>query len=106
MTKLCPRLTIDWNNNVGMKLYLDRRQVGMLVTNKPEGLRLHIRIPRGALTPVQMDRLGKQVEVKSYPDYDVVQFTVTATVTGDRDQWQALFEQTRAYARIRKTKLA
>jgi excinuclease ABC subunit A len=106
INKLRPMLVADWANNVGIKLLLEGQQVGLLVTNMPQGLRLHVRVPSASLTPVQIDKLGQQPGIKSCSEYDVVTFWLRTADDPDAGQLAALLGAAQMYAAARKARSA
>ncbi|NOX58981.1 MAG: excinuclease ABC subunit UvrA, partial [Planctomycetes bacterium] len=97
LIKFCPDLALDWAQNVGIRLNLRRVQVGLIVTNMPDGIRLHLRVPSHSVTPTQIERLGFNVDLQTQVDFDVVRFWVRKSEDADTSQLQNLLKRVGEY---------
>jgi len=96
---LRPDLSFDWNSKTAGSFTIpgDTKPAGKIVTNIGRGLRVELRVPRGEITPIMIDRLGEDVEIKQKPDYDLLVFWVRSIGQMDskqlRDVWRRAHAQ-------------
>ena len=102
ISKFAPKLTFDWAQNVGIRVEYDRKRVGLIVTNMPKGIRVHLRMPLNTVTPTQIERLGTSVEVKKHGDFDEVQFWLAQPADTDPKQLKTVLKHVEAYGESRK----
>jgi len=100
-SKLIPALTVDWSRKVAVCLQLDRKPIASIVTNQPDGLRLHLMVARGAVTPTQVDRLGDEPKLRTVNGYDEVYFWLRSLDQVDAVQLRYVVEL--MAARVRGT---
>jgi hypothetical protein len=99
-------LIVSWNQKTTVELMIpdDDDWVGRIVTNVAADLRVELRAPKNALTPTQVERLGREVEIKPDEEYDRVTFRVRSMSDTDpkqlREVWGILAPTTqgRGYA--------
>ncbi len=102
ISKFCPELAFDWAQNVGIRVNHERNRVGLIVTNMPKGIRVHLRMPLHTVTPTQIERLGFSVEIKKHGDFDEVQFWIAEPADTDPKQLAAILKHVEAYGESRK----
>ncbi len=102
MSKFGPKLTFDWAQNVGIRVDYNGNRVGLVVTNMPKGIRVHLRMPRHVVTPTQIERLGFSVEIKKHGDFDEVQFWIAKPADTDPKQLKAILKHVEVYGESRK----
>ena len=97
LKKLQPDLQDDWNHQTAVMLRLpgEDAAVGRIVTNIGQGLRVELRAPAFEFTPTQVDRLGRDVEIKQGPNYDRVSFWLTSMDQLDVRQLADVWRQCR-----------
>ncbi|MCB9865737.1 MAG: excinuclease ABC subunit UvrA [Phycisphaerales bacterium] len=98
LSKLLPGVTVDWSRKVIVGLVLNGEMVVNIVTNQPQGLRLHLRVPRASVTPTQIDRLGREPTLRSQGAHDEVVCWVRSLESLDRTQLQHVARQMAAMA--------
>jgi len=78
ISKIAPEFEFDWNGKVavGIRLNGQKQSVGKIVTNMGAGLRCELRVPNGAVTPVQIERLGVSPDILPRQNFDLVSFWV------------------------------
>ncbi len=86
-------LEFDWNSKTAVALKSPRglAPVGKIVTNMGRGLRVELFVPRGAVTPAMIDRLGEDVEIKRSGERDAVVFWLRSADRLGTDQLRALW---------------
>jgi len=63
VNKTVPNARTLWGRKVFVDLLTaDGRRIGKIITNKSEGLRMDVHVPRGRFTPTQVERLGTSQE--------------------------------------------
>jgi hypothetical protein len=105
-SKLLPGLTVDWSRKVLVAFVLNGEIVATVVTNQPQGLRLHLRVPRNSITPAQTDRLGVEPNLRAQGEYDEVFFWARALDNLDKTQLQTVAGQMAAHATALREKSA
>jgi excinuclease ABC subunit A len=105
-TKLAPGLRVDWTRKVLIGLVLHDEMVATIVSNQPNGLRLHLRVPRASVTPAQIDRLGLEPSLRSLGAYDEVICWVRSLESLDRSQLRHVTEQMAARVTAAREKSA
>ena len=106
LSRLYPALGVDWNRKVMVALCVDRRQVGVVVTNMPQGLRVELRVPRASVTPTQIERLGDDPQIAPRARFDTVRFWIKRMDDLDRTQLKLVLNQSMAYSRSTGEKTA
>ncbi len=83
-----PDLMVSWNQKTAVELMIpgDNEWVARIMTNLPADLRVELRAPKNAITPTQVERLGRQVEIKPGEAYDRVRFRVQSMKDADPKQ--------------------
>jgi len=73
-----PEIELDWTSKTAVLLKDKARRIvsGKIVTNMGRGLRVELRAPRNLFTPVMVDRLGQDAEVKHCHHDDLILFWV------------------------------
>jgi len=99
LSRLLPGLTVDWSRKVVVVLLLDGEPVASIATTQPHGLRLHLMVPRGSVTPTQMDRLGVEPQMRAQRGYDEVFFWLRSLDNLDAGQLQTVSRQMAARVR-------
>jgi hypothetical protein len=58
-SKAVPRVKIDWSGKVFVELLTESgRRIGKIITHQGESIRVDVNVPRGKLTPTQVEHLG------------------------------------------------
>jgi excinuclease ABC subunit A len=89
-----PDLELDWGSRTAVRFQVpgEPRFAGRIVTNMGEGLRIELRAPPGILTPIHVERLGEDAQIKSRGGEDWVLFWITDLRQCDarqlRDVWR------------------
>jgi excinuclease ABC subunit A len=102
ISKFSPKLTFDWAQNVGIRVEYERNRVGLIVTNMPKGIRVHLRMPSHTVTPTQIERLGFSVELKKQAGFDEAQFWIAKPTDTDPKQLMTILKQVESYGESRK----
>jgi excinuclease ABC subunit A len=85
LKKLAPRIEADWSQKTAVMLRHPRVEcrLGRIVTNQAQGLRVEFQTPTGAVTPTQIEQLGRRPEIRNHRGMDWVSFWMKRT--GDVD---------------------
>jgi len=89
-----PDLELDWASRTVVKFSVpgEAQSAGKIVTNMGRGLRVELRAPRNLLTPVMIDRLGEDCEIKPCADVERAAFWIRSLDQNDskqlRDVWR------------------
>jgi len=90
-----PRLELDWSTKTAVLFKPPGASVvlGKIVTNMGRGLRVEIRAPLNSVTPVQVDQLGEDVEIRRRggADCDWIIFWVRSLPNLNVQQLRALW---------------
>jgi len=97
LNRMCPEMKLDWRAKVCIQFYVGKQQVGKLVTNMPQGMRVELRTPRNAMTPTQVEGLGSKPEIQRYGQYDNVRFWTTGRSDIATDKLKHVLVQMRRY---------
>jgi len=81
LRKLAPQVELDWSTKTAIMVRYPGVQVrlGKIVTCYPQGLRIEIQTPAGAVTPTQIERLGQHREIRNHRGLDWVNFWIRGT---------------------------
>ena len=81
LRKLAPQVELDWSTKTAIMVRYPGVQVrlGKIVTSYPQGLRVEIQTPAGAVTPTQIERLGQHREIRNHRGLDWVTFWIRGT---------------------------
>jgi hypothetical protein len=101
LKKLDRRIELDWSTKTAVML---RRQgapcrVGRIVTNQARGLKVEFQTAPGAITPTQVERLGREPSIKHHRGLDWVSFWLTRLSELDAGQLTAVLRAAVATAR-------
>ena len=93
--KIDPRIVEDWGQKCTIPLKHPEVQgsLGRLVTNMTFGMRVEINTPPGTFTPVTVEKLGLNVEIRRMNGFDQVQFWLQNMDQCDPDQLETLFRE-------------
>ncbi len=79
IAKAVPKAQLDWNHKTSVRLRLGDGQgeLGRLITNSRDGIKVEFRCPRGVLTPARIDGLGADPQIVTGPgEHDLLRFFV------------------------------
>ena len=96
LTKHLPGLEPDWSRKVVVVLMKDSQSVCSLCTTQPQGVRVHVQVPKNSVTPTQIDRLGIEPKTRAQEDYDEVIFWLRTIKNVDFDQLKGVMRQAAA----------
>jgi len=76
LKKLAPDLQADWSQKTAVVLRHSRAacRLGKIVTNQAEGLKVEFQTPSGAVTPTQIEQIGRRPEIRNHRGMDWVSF--------------------------------
>ena len=95
--KALPDARIAWNSKSAVMIDVPgvRGRLARISTNKAEGLRFAVRVPRGAVTPAMYDRIGLSPELESKRDHDVLLAWVRSLDDVDARQFDTVLKRCR-----------
>ena len=93
-----PSLNFNWNSKTAVQFTMPdhTRPTGKIVTNLGRGLRVELHAPRNALTFVQVDRLGEDVQIKPQRNYDRIVFWIRSLAQNDARQLRSAWKRCRS----------
>ncbi len=96
INKLDPTIEPNWNGKIGIGLKRKGQPAfGKIVTNMSDGLRLDLFLKRNQFTPLQVDKLGTNVVIRPFPDYDNIQCWIKTLDENDPGQLADVLAGTR-----------
>ncbi len=96
LSRLAPDITFDWTGKVGVGLKRGSPKIGIgkIVTNMGYGLRIEIAVLKNHFTPLQVNRLGDDVRIRSLVTKDYVDFRLKSLTQNDTEQLAAILTAT------------
>ncbi|UCG17772.1 MAG: hypothetical protein JSV19_07020, partial [Phycisphaerales bacterium] len=78
LKKSAKDLEIDWSAKTAVMLRYPgvQMRMGRIVTNQPQGLKVELQTPPGAVTPTQIERLGRQPQIQNHHGIDWISFWI------------------------------
>jgi hypothetical protein len=98
--KIEPKIDVDWSGKVLIRLFAPGMEcpAARIVTNLPQGIRVELTAPRGAVTPTMVERLGNEPVIKPFGSYDSVRFWMTSLENNDGRQLHEVWSRCRGAA--------
>lgn len=96
INKIDPTIEPNWNGKVGIGLKRKGQPAfGKIVTNMGEGLRLDLFVKRNTFTPLQINKLGTNVTLRPFPEFDNIQCWIKSLDDNDIKQLTDVLTNTR-----------
>ena len=94
------RLELSFETRTAITLNVpgEEQPAGKIVTNLARAIRVELRAPAGEFTPTQIERLGRDPEIKRHERYDRLVFWIHTATDGDARQLRDVWQRCRAAA--------
>ena len=98
--KMQSRLELSFETRTAVTLNVpgEDQPAGKIVTNLARAIRVELRAPAGEFTPTQIERLGRDPEIKRHERYDRLVFWIHTATDGDARQLRDVWQRCRAAA--------
>ncbi|MBI4719106.1 MAG: excinuclease ABC subunit UvrA [Planctomycetes bacterium] len=95
-----PDVQVNWTGKTAGQLLVPGEPAcaAKIVTNAARGLRVDLRAPRSALTPVEVERLGEEPEIRRGGEWDWILFWVKSLERCDARQLREVWRRCRTAA--------
>ena len=97
ISKFAPDIEFDWTGKIGIGMGRkgQTKRIGKIVTNLGAGVRCEFRVVKGALTPLQIEKLGTSPLIQPRADHDVLTFGLRSIKDNDSTQFARVLANTR-----------
>ena len=91
INKLLPAGRVQWSNKSAVMIHLPglKQRLIRISTNKAEGLKFELRVPRRTFTPAMYDRIGRSPAFETRADFDMILSWVRTSDDMDASQLAA-----------------